>query len=56
MKYSITTVYSDCMKVEHSNDIVKTLNAAAIYLMDPDCCAITIFDFENKNDILNFER
>lgn len=54
--YTITTSYSDCVKIERGSDIVKLLQAAAIYLMDPDCYAVTIFDFEKQIEILNFER
>lgn len=56
MKYSITTSFNDYMKVEHTDDIVKALNAATIYLMDPDCHAVTIFEIQTQTKILDYER
>lgn len=54
--YTLTTSYSDMVKVERNSDLSTLLQAAAIYLMDPDCYAVTIFDFKKQIEILNFER
>lgn len=55
VRYQLVTVYEDqCSKTEGSNDPIALLEAAAIYMRDPDCEAVEIYDFEKKCNILDF--
>lgn len=55
-RYQMITVYGQNSKSECSNDIIALLQAAAIYLYDHDCTMISIYDFKEGRDILNYSR
>lgn len=55
--YFLTRAYTDCTSMsEHGDDIVAMLEAAAIYLRDRDCWAVSITDTKTGNLILQFYR
>lgn len=53
-RYQMVTVYGQSSKSERSNNIIALLQAAAIYLHDQDCTMISIYDFKEGRDILNY--
>lgn len=56
-RFQLITVYEDlATKSESTSDITAALNAAAIYQMDPDCIRLSIYDWQNKKDILTYEK
>ena len=57
MMYQIIRGYIDFTTIsEYTNTITSALSAAAIYLEDPDCCTVKIFDVTNKKIIMDFWR
>lgn len=56
-RYQVITVYgvADC-KTESTSDLMSALRAAAIYWEDPDCSAITIWDWEAYADVMHYQR
>ena len=57
VRYQLVTVYEDqYSKTEGSNDPIALLETAAIYMRDPDCEAVEIYDFEKECKILDFWR
>ena len=55
-RYQMITVYGQSSKAECSDDIIALLQAASIYLYDQDCTMLTIYDFKEGRDILNYSR
>lgn len=55
-RYQMITVYGQSGKSECSDDISALLQAASIYLYDQDCTMISIYDFKEDRDILNYSR
>lgn len=57
VRYQLVTVYEDqCSKTEGGDDPIVLLETAAIYMRDPDCAAVEIYDFEKEYKILDFWR
>jgi hypothetical protein len=57
VRYQLVTVYEDqCSKTEGGDDLIVLLETAAIYMRDPDCEAVEIYDFEKECKILDFWR
>lgn len=55
--YKVFRIYEDIGTIcESSDDIVSSLNAAAIYLMDPDCIGIKIWRAATGEIILDYWR
>ena len=50
------TVYGQNGKSECSDNIGDLLRAASIYLYDQDCTMISIYDFKEGRDVLNYLR
>lgn len=57
VRYQMITVYEECTsKSEGTDDITAALNAAAIYLSDPDCIAIKIYDNARGEWVMDYWR
>lgn len=55
--YQVFRLYNDMGSIcERSEDIISSLNAAAIYLMDPTCIGIKIWRTSNGEIILDYWR
>ena len=55
--YVILRAYSDlCSQTETTNSIINALNACAIYLEDPDCLFIKIWNKVTGALILDYMR
>lgn len=55
-RYQMITVYGQSSKSECGDDIGALLQAASIYLYDQDCTIISIYDFKEGRNILNYSR
>lgn len=56
-RYQLIVVWDDISsKTESCNDIVAVMNAAAIYMMDNTCIRVSIYDWQEKKDILDWNR
>ena len=55
-RYEMETHYGVNIKVEEDDSIVNLLETAAIYLRDPECNSVKIWDLETKQQILNYEE
>lgn len=55
-RYQMITVYGQSSKSECGDDIGALLQAASIYLYDQDCTMISIYDFKEGRNILNYSR
>lgn len=52
--YQLITVYSDLScKTETTNDLPAILRAIAIYYEEPDFVSATVYDIDNKLDIVH---
>ena len=57
MQYQIVTIYEDgIIKTEAANSIVPILEAAAIYLRDPACWKVRIYDLFKQKLIFEYEN
>ena len=55
--YQLITVYSDLScKTETTNDLPAILRAIAIYYEEPDFVSATVYDFDNKLDIVHIVK
>ena len=55
--YQMITVYEDCAsKTEGTDDIIAALTAATVYLEDPDCIAVKIYDNEKQEWVMDYWR
>lgn len=55
--YHITRKYSDgLIQTEHTYSIIRALEAAAIYLEDPDCCKLKVYDIVNEKFVVDITR
>ena len=53
----LIVAYTDCTsKTETTDSIILALNAARIYIEDPDCVAIKIWDDQKNKFILDWSR
>ena len=56
-RYHMTTNYNDGFrKDEYTDDIISALEAAAIYLRDPDCWRVAVFDTILKSWTIDYMR
>lgn len=56
-RYQLIVIWNDISsKTESCNDIVAAMNAAAIYMMDNTCIRVSIYDWQEKKDILDWNR
>ena len=54
-RFQIVTVYEDgTSKTENTSDIQRALEAASIYLADPECEMINIYDRVKNINILTY--
>lgn len=57
VRYQLVTVYEDqCSKTEGGDDPITLIETAAIYMRDPDCEGVEIYDFQEERNILDFWR
>lgn len=55
--YQVIRAYNDCSCMsEHTDSITSALSAAAIYLEDPDCLTVKIYDTRDKKFVLDYYR
>ena len=55
--YQIIRGYNDFTSMtERTDSITRALSAAAIYLEDPDCFTVKIFDEKNEKIVLDYYR
>ncbi len=55
--YQVIRAYNDCSCMsEHTDSITSALSAAAIYLEDPDCLTVKIYDTRDKKFILDYYK
>lgn len=56
-RYQLIVVWDDISsKTESCDDIIAALNAATIYMMDHSCVQVSIYDWKELKDILNWNR
>ena len=56
MQYQVVTIYEDgVIKSEAADSIVSILEAAAIYLRDPACWKVRIYDTFKQKLIFEYE-
>ena len=56
-RFQLVTVYADLTtKSESTTDIQPALAAASIYMMDPDCIHLAIYDWIREDDVLTYDR
>lgn len=56
MSYQIIRLYSDLScATEHCDSITRALTAAAIYLEDPDCIMVKIYDIQAEKFVLDYD-
>lgn len=55
VRYTLMTLYEpDSTKTEGTNDFIAALEAAAIYLRDPDCYMVKIWDNDTGDFLLDY--
>ena len=55
--YQVIRGYNDFTSTsEHTDSITSALTAAAIYLEDPDCFTVKIYDEKNEKIVLDYYR
>lgn len=55
--YQVIRGYNDFTSMtEHTDSITSALTAAAIYLEDPDCFTVKIYDVKNEKIVLDYYR
>lgn len=55
--YQIIRAYSDFTSMtEHTDSITSALSAAAIYLEDPDCVRMIVYDTKTGKTIVDYQR
>lgn len=53
--YQILRIYDDCTSAtEYTDSIIQALNACTIYLEDPSCEGVKIWNVDTGIDILNY--
>ena len=56
-RYEMITTYTDAAyKIEVVDNFISILNAAAVYMEDPDCHEITVLDFKTSTTPLHWVR
>lgn len=56
-RYQLIVVWDDISsKTECCNDIIAALNAATIYMMDNSCVQVSIRDWKENKDVLDWNR
>lgn len=56
-RYQLIVVWDNISsKVKNCDDIIAALNSATIYMMDPSCVQVLIYDWKELKDILNWNR
>ena len=55
--YQIIRAYNDFTSMtEHADSITSVLTAATIYLEDPDCVRIVVYDTKTGKTIVDYQR
>lgn len=55
--YQVIRAYSDFTSMtEHTDSITSALSAAAIYLEDPDCVRMIVYDTKTGKTIVDYQR
>ena len=56
-RYQLIVAYDDCTsKSERTNDLNSAITAFYIYVQDPTCVIVNIYDYETKRLVLQFNR